>query len=110
MELRTWIVSEHEAVLSRFEQSVASVVPLERWLDSGGDGGAAIAWLGVPTPHPEDGGGTRGAAGRGYTPPTTKTSRAPPCWAADARCSTSGGPGSASTASVPTSGWVRPSK
>jgi hypothetical protein len=54
MDLRTWIVSEHEAVLSRFEQSVASVVPLERWVDSGGDGGSSIAWLAFHTSYHED--------------------------------------------------------
>jgi hypothetical protein len=54
MDLRTWIVGEHEAVLSRFEQSVASVVPLERWLDSAGDGGSSIAWLAFHTAYHED--------------------------------------------------------
>jgi hypothetical protein len=54
MDLRTWIASEHEAVLSRFEQSVTSVVPLERWLDSGGKGGSSIAWLAFHTAYHED--------------------------------------------------------
>lgn len=45
MDLRTWIVGEHEAVLTRFEQSVVATVPLERWTEADGAGGSSIAWL-----------------------------------------------------------------
>src|SRR5262249_18281579 len=54
VDLRTWIASEHDAVLTRFEQSVTSVVPLERWIDSAGDGGSSIAWLAFHTAYHED--------------------------------------------------------
>jgi DinB superfamily len=54
MDLRAWIVGEHAAVLDRFEQSVASVVPLERWRDPGGEGGSSIAWLAFHTAYHED--------------------------------------------------------
>jgi DinB superfamily len=54
MDLRTWITGEHDAVLARFEQSVASAVPLERWRDPGGPGGSSIAWLAFHTSYHED--------------------------------------------------------
>jgi hypothetical protein len=54
MDLRTWIISEHDAVLARFEQSVASVVPLDRWRDPAGTGGSSIAWLAFHTAYHED--------------------------------------------------------
>ena len=54
MELRTWIVGEHAAVLARFEQSVVATVPLERWTDPVGDGGSSIAWLAFHTAVHED--------------------------------------------------------
>jgi hypothetical protein len=54
MDLRTWITDEHDAVLARFEQSVASAVPLERWRDAGGPGGSSIAWLAFHTAYHED--------------------------------------------------------
>jgi hypothetical protein len=41
-------------VLGRFEQSVVSVVPLERWRESGGPGGSSIAWLAFHTAYHED--------------------------------------------------------
>jgi hypothetical protein len=54
MDLRSWITGEHGAVLDRFEQSVASVVPLDRWRDAGGEGGSSIAWLAFHTAYHED--------------------------------------------------------
>ena len=54
MDLRAWITSEHDAVLDRFEQSVVSVVPLERWRDPSGTGGSSIAWLAFHTAYHED--------------------------------------------------------
>ncbi len=44
MDLRGWIVSEHDGVRARFEQSVRDVVPLERWVERPG-GGSSIAYL-----------------------------------------------------------------
>ena len=49
-----WIVAEHAAAWTRFEQSVAAVVPLERWTDQVGDGGSSIAWLALHTALHED--------------------------------------------------------
>jgi hypothetical protein len=54
MDLRAWIAGEHDAVLTRFEQAVASVVPLEQWRDPGGAGGSSIAWLAFHTAYHED--------------------------------------------------------
>jgi DinB family protein len=45
VDLRDWIVGEHAAVLTRFEQSVVAAVPLERWTEAVGEGGSSIAWL-----------------------------------------------------------------
>jgi hypothetical protein len=44
MDLRQWIVTEHDGVRSRFVQSVRDVVPLERWSERPG-GGSSIAYL-----------------------------------------------------------------
>lgn len=44
MDLRQWIVTEHDGVRSRFVQSVRDVVPLERWAERPG-GGSSIAYL-----------------------------------------------------------------
>ncbi|MET0460387.1 MAG: hypothetical protein ABW195_14140 [Ilumatobacteraceae bacterium] len=54
MDLRRWITAEHDAVLTRFEQSVASAVPLERWTDAVGVGGSSIAWLAFHTSYHAD--------------------------------------------------------
>jgi DinB superfamily len=54
MDLRAWVIGEHQSVLSRFEQSVVSVVPLERWRDAAGQGGSSIAWLAFHTAFHED--------------------------------------------------------
>jgi hypothetical protein len=54
MDLRAWIVGEHEAVLNRFEQSIVAVVPAGRWRDPGGAGGSSIAWLAFHTAYHED--------------------------------------------------------
>jgi DinB superfamily len=52
--LRDWIVDEHAAVEAHFEQSVAAVVPPERWTDAAGDGGSSIAFLAFHTAYHED--------------------------------------------------------
>jgi hypothetical protein len=54
VDLRGWISSEHGAVLDRFEQSVASAVPLERWREPAGSGGSSIAWLAFHIAYHED--------------------------------------------------------
>jgi hypothetical protein len=54
MDLRQWIIDEHTAAMARFEQSIAAHVPLERWTDPAGSGGASIAWLAFHTAHHED--------------------------------------------------------
>ena len=53
MDLRTWIVSEHDGVRTRFEQSVLDVVPVEQWLERPG-GGSSIAWLVLHTAYHQD--------------------------------------------------------
>ena len=54
MDLRRWITAEHDAVLTRFDQSVASVVPQDRWTDAVGAGGSSIAWLAFHTTYHAD--------------------------------------------------------
>jgi hypothetical protein len=54
VELIEWIVAEHDSVLGRFENSVVSVVPLERWRDPAGPGGSSLAWLAFHTAYHED--------------------------------------------------------
>src|SRR5690349_9643748 len=45
VDLRNWVVAEHEAGSTRFTQAVSPHVPQERWRDRAGEGGASIAWL-----------------------------------------------------------------
>lgn len=45
VDLRTWILDEHAAGLARFDQAVAPHVPVDRWRETAGEGGASIAWL-----------------------------------------------------------------
>ncbi len=45
MDLREWIVTEHDGVRTRFVQSVRDIVPVERWKERPGDGGSSIAYL-----------------------------------------------------------------
>jgi len=54
VDLRGWIVDEHAAVESRFEQSVVAAVPAERWRDPAGVGGSSIAFLAFHTAYHED--------------------------------------------------------
>ena len=54
MDLRGWITGEHAAVAARFGQSVVSVVPLERWGETGGVGGSSIAFLTFHVAYHED--------------------------------------------------------
>jgi hypothetical protein len=45
MELRDWIIGEHDSVRTRFERSIVAVVPPDRWRDPAGPGGSSIAYL-----------------------------------------------------------------
>lgn len=54
MNVREWIVAEHAALLTRFEQSVAGEVPLDLWKERVGAGGSSIAWLIFHTSLHED--------------------------------------------------------
>jgi len=54
VDLRDWIVGEHAAVLTRFEQSIVATVPVERWSEATGEGGSSIAWLAFHTTLHED--------------------------------------------------------
>ena len=53
MDLRQWIVSEHDGVRARFVQSVLDIVPLERWTERPG-GGSSIAYLVFHTAYHQD--------------------------------------------------------
>ncbi|MET0145726.1 MAG: hypothetical protein ABW328_13210 [Ilumatobacteraceae bacterium] len=54
IDLRTWIRTEHDGALARFEQSVVAAVPRERWTDPAGTGGSSIAYLAFHTAYHED--------------------------------------------------------
>jgi hypothetical protein len=54
MDLRQWIVNEHASVATRFDRSVADVVPMERWREAAGAGGSSIAHLLFHTAHHAD--------------------------------------------------------
>ena len=54
MDLRQWIVTEHDGVRSRFEQTVRDIVPVERWKERPGDGGSSIAYLVFHTASHQD--------------------------------------------------------
>jgi hypothetical protein len=54
MDLRHWIVTEHDGVRARFVQSVRDMVPVERWKDRPGDGGSSIAYLVFHTASHQD--------------------------------------------------------
>jgi DinB superfamily len=45
MDLRQWIVTEHDGVRTRFVQTVRDIVPVERWKERPGYGGSSIAYL-----------------------------------------------------------------
>jgi hypothetical protein len=45
MDLREWMLGEHDSVRTRFERSVAGIVPLDQWRDPAGAGGSSIAYL-----------------------------------------------------------------
>jgi hypothetical protein len=45
VELRAWILGEHGSARTRFERSIADVVPADRWRDPVGAGGSSIAYL-----------------------------------------------------------------
>jgi hypothetical protein len=53
-DLTGWIVEEHQSPLDRFERSIASVVPHNRWRDPAGEGGSSIAFLVLHTTYHED--------------------------------------------------------
>jgi hypothetical protein len=54
MDLRQWIVTEHEGVRTRFVQSVRDIVPVDRWKERPGDGGSSIAYLVFHTASHQD--------------------------------------------------------
>jgi hypothetical protein len=54
MDLRSWIVAEHDALVGRFETSIAAHVPRDRWTDRAGEGGSSIAFLVFHTTWHED--------------------------------------------------------
>jgi hypothetical protein len=45
MDLRTWILADHEAIGTRFATTVADHVPRDRWRERAGEGGSSIASL-----------------------------------------------------------------
>jgi hypothetical protein len=45
MDLRSWILAEHDALLGRFDTSIVAHVPPDRWRDGAGPGGSSIAHL-----------------------------------------------------------------
>jgi hypothetical protein len=53
VELRDWILTEHDGVRARFEQSVLGVVPLDLWRERPG-GGSSIAFLVLHTAYHQD--------------------------------------------------------
>lgn len=54
MDLRTWIADEHASVLTRYEQGVVDLVPVELWKDAVGRGGSSIAYLAFHTTYHAD--------------------------------------------------------
>lgn len=54
MDLMRWIRDEHASVRTRFERSVGSIVPIERWRDPLGPGGSSLAWLMFHAAYHED--------------------------------------------------------
>jgi len=54
MDLRQWIVGEHEAVAERFDRSIVALVPRERWVEPSGAGGSSIAFLAFHVAYHED--------------------------------------------------------
>lgn len=54
MDLRQWIVAEHDGLRARFEQQVLANVPKERWLERPADSGYSIAWLVLHTAYHQD--------------------------------------------------------
>ena len=44
MDLRDWILADHEAVGGRLDREILALVPRERWLERPGDGGTSVAW------------------------------------------------------------------
>jgi hypothetical protein len=45
MDLRSWVLDDHRAVLERMERGVLSRVPQDRWCEHVDEGGSSIAWL-----------------------------------------------------------------
>lgn len=45
VDLRHWILTDHAATATRFEQAIGAHVPIERWRERAGGDGASIAWL-----------------------------------------------------------------
>jgi hypothetical protein len=45
MDLRQWIIDEHDSLQTRFDHAVVELVPHSRWRERAGDGGSSIAFL-----------------------------------------------------------------
>jgi hypothetical protein len=45
MDLRSWVLDDHRAVLERMDRGVLSLVPRHRWCEHVDGGGSSIAWL-----------------------------------------------------------------
>jgi hypothetical protein len=45
MDLRSWVLDDHRAVLERMDRGVLSLVPKDRWSEHVDAGGSSIAWL-----------------------------------------------------------------
>jgi hypothetical protein len=54
MDLRTWIIAEHDEQRTRFEDQVVAPVPLSRWTDRADRGGSSIAWCALHSAYHHD--------------------------------------------------------
>ena len=54
VDVRAWVIDEHDAVLERFDRAIGAVVPRASWLDPAGEGGSSIAFLLFHTAYHED--------------------------------------------------------
>jgi hypothetical protein len=45
VDLRRWILTDHDSASARFEQAIVGCVPIERWKERADGGGSSIAWL-----------------------------------------------------------------
>jgi hypothetical protein len=54
MDLRTWIIAEHDEHRARFEDQVVEPVPLSRWTERADRGGSSIAWCVLHSAYHQD--------------------------------------------------------